>query len=1156
LRPYRTYHYVQSTGYRFRTESNSHSFLVRPNKSYWMRLNSKTDYLYMEGRTNYHNFTYDSYGNVTTESLNLGGVSTQTTRASYARFGTIIPSQPTSITVTKSRTGQSSHSTTTAFSYNSLGQVTSKREFSGLPQQVTTSIAYNSYGVPTSRTVSTSGSSSRTTTMAYDSKYRFVTRVTNPLGQTSSSVYDEKWGEPLSKTGEDGLTTSYTYDGYGRRKRTTMPEGYSITDTYGWSINSSSRTVSYYNVAHPGRADVRIDFDKLGREKKRRTRSFRTYVYEERTYDSRGRKKTVRAPYKFGESTFTTTYYYDTYDRPIRESNPFGTTNYAYSYSSGILQVSKTEPDGKVMTMRMDASGKRVSSTDNGGTVNYTYNSQDLPTQVRLGSTVISTNAYDVYGRQTSIFDKNGGTTSYTYTGFGELKTQTNGNGHTFSMTYDKLGRMTRRSGPGESRSFSYLPSGRAINKLYYVSNSYSSNNEYYTYDAYGRLSQKRDRVDGQNYYTTFVNDIYGRVTQKTFPSGFRLEYEYDGNGFVNRIKNTQSGIHKVLFTTQSVNGRGQYTSYTLGNNKTSNISYLHGRPIHYSTSGIQDLRMVWDLASGNLTARQDNTKGRYESFTYDSMNRLASSRVSGQPTKSTFYHANGNISLKSDVGTYSYSSARNNAVTKVSNGSGTIPTITQDIRYTPFDQPERIVEGSHEMSFTYGADRQRLKSVHKINGAVRTTRYYFGDYEKQVKGSVTQHLHYVDAGQGVVAIVERKNGVDNYYFTYTDHLGSITKVTNAAGTMVAEQNFDAWGRRRNAHNWNYSLIGSVPDWLYRGYTFHEDLPLFGLINMNGRLYDPVLGRMLSPDNYVQPPYSSQNYNRYSYVLNNPLKFVDPSGEIIWGIVIIAAAVLGTANLAIQAINGEINSLGDGLRAFGAGALAGAALGLAVPALLSVPILGTALKVAAWIHVGTTALSVAAGIGRGIVTGDWTSLGNAFELALGNFYLDGNRNLLGQAWQGISRFTWEFLQTTIGHGFSQISNTIGQIDRVDYFGGATWAFRTNTENRWGVSIGNHINISLRDNIVDFTGDPLLMHEYGHTFDSQIFGIGYLFIVGIPSLISAANATQVPGEPRGVTTHDFRWYEMRANRHAARYFGDKFGVDWGTNFEVFYPRSRR
>ena len=95
-----------------------------------------------------------------------------------------------------------------------------------------------------------------------------------------------------------------------------------------------------------------------------------------------------------------------------------------------------------------------------------------------------------------------------------------------------------------------------------------------------------------------------------------------------------------------------------------------------------------------------------------------------------------------------------------------------------------------------------------------------------------------------------------------------------------SEQNFDAWGRRRNPTNWTYSNVGTRPDWLIRGFTGHEHLDVFNLIHMNARLYDPLVSRMLSPDNYVVDPDATQAYNRYSYCLNNPLKYVDPDGNI------------------------------------------------------------------------------------------------------------------------------------------------------------------------------------------------------------------------------------------------------------------------------------
>ena len=97
---------------------------------------------------------------------------------------------------------------------------------------------------------------------------------------------------------------------------------------------------------------------------------------------------------------------------------------------------------------------------------------------------------------------------------------------------------------------------------------------------------------------------------------------------------------------------------------------------------------------------------------------------------------------------------------------------------------------------------------------------------------------------------------------------------------MKQELSYDPWGRLRNPDTQAVYVPGSEPVlFLSRGYTGHEHLAVFGLINMNARLYDPALGRFLSPDPYVQTDDLSQNYNRYSYCLNNPLRYSDPSGK-------------------------------------------------------------------------------------------------------------------------------------------------------------------------------------------------------------------------------------------------------------------------------------
>ncbi|MEO1626987.1 MAG: RHS repeat-associated core domain-containing protein, partial [Bacteroidota bacterium] len=853
--------------------------------------NNVTENLLLQGQTKTASFAYDSYGNVLQEIEN-NGVEITTISTSYGQYGGPMPNRPLIMHVNRQRAGQIPHYFTQRNYYNSIGQLTSKVDFYGYPKAVTTSFAYNNLGNVIVKTISSSGLSPRQTTKSYDSRGRFVVGMTNPMGYGESATYDNKWGKKLSVTGIDGLTTTFQYDVFGRRTRTTLPTGVVINEYYPFFVSSTFGSTYCHNITQVGKPDQWHYFDKLGRKVRHHRKTYNNDTVQEIwTFDTRGRLKTVRAPYKSGETTFTTTLNYDTYNRRTSESNPFGTTTYSYSFSGGKSKITKTNAAGQVTTVEMDASGVRTKATDNGGTLNYIHDSQGQIKEVKLGNTVMATVTHDPYGNKVQVIDKNAGTISYAYNAYKELTSQTNANGHTYYMAYNNLGQIIRRNGPGEDRRYFYYGSGVAKGKVYYVYNILSADREYYYYDSYGRVRQKLERIDGPYLSTRLTYNNYNDVTSKTYPSGLKLDYSYDSNGFLTTIKHLAT--NHTLFTTQAMNGREQYTSYKLGNNKTTAITYNQGVPTRYRSTGIQDLIMSWNYTNGNLNYRYDAIKARYESFTYDNLNRLKTAQVSGQPTKSVNYAANGNITSKTDVGNYYYPPGKNNAVIRVSNSSSTIPTVTQDISYTQFDQPSKVSEGNFELDYTYGQDRQRIKSVLKENGVTKAIRLYLGDFERQTKQGAVKDIHYVDAGQGTVAMVVKYNGVYQFYYTYTDHLGSILRVTDANATTVAEQNFDAWGRKRNASTWTYANVNSVPDWLYRGYTSHEEMPEFDLINMNGRLYDPIVGRMLAVDNHVQSPNSTQNYNRYTYALNNPLSYTDPSGEVLWYVPVIVGAVVG-----------------------------------------------------------------------------------------------------------------------------------------------------------------------------------------------------------------------------------------------------------------------
>ena len=264
------------------------------------------------------------------------------------------------------------------------------------------------------------------------------------------------------------------------------------------------------------------------------------------------------------------------------------------------------------------------------------------------------------------------------------------------------------------------------------------------------------------------------------------------------------------------------------------------------------------------------------------------------------------------------------------------------------------------------------------------------------------------------------------------DHVGSIVALVGDGGKIVEENSYDAWGRMRDPDTHEVYLMDKVPGLtLGRGYGSHEYLHRFGLVNMNARLYDPVLGRFASPDPYVQDPTLPQNFNRYSYCLNNPLLYCDQSGE--WfGIddLFIAAAgfVAGYLSNAISTGNWGWSSVKSGLIGAGmcwlgyntaglaTGAINGAtwthAASIGISSLssclipsITLPILsGWGISISPLIGFGTGGISLGTGVSIYGEDGDW-----CFGAGVG---IGGNIN---------AKSKYVGYNAMIGHGKAKIS---------------------------------------------------------------------------------------------------------------------------------------
>lgn len=1077
---------------------NTNTLIAYGNKRILPYVSQSVENNYLGGITKTTSFSIDNNGNPYSifETYDDGSYN-NTYYTTYSSEGSWMPAKPQyTLIIKKHYSDTQSFSVSSTYTYQSgTGLVLSK-----VTGPLTTTYEYYTDNGNLKKVTQSDGTTNRISQFEYDAKGRFVNKSYNALNHLMQNTYDNATGNVLTETAPNGKVTTYTYDDLGRQTGISYPTGQSVIISYQWATSTRPTNALYYKLTtSAGLPTLKEYYDGLGRVLRIEKTGFNgTSIYSSTVYNTKGQVVQSSLPYYTGQQAMARAYTYDGYGRLSIDAGPGTIAN--YTYSGKTTQISTGS--GQVSSKTVDSQGNVVSATDEGGTISYTYKSLGKTAQITTNGSSTSM-LYDTYGRQTKLTDPDAGATTYGYNGYNELTSQTDAKNNTYSMTYDLLGRIYTRTGPEGITNYYYDP---ANNPGLLSSVSYSGGSETYTYDQYGRLTGKSKVItDGSTitYPESYGYDTQGRITSITYPSSFSVTNAYNSNGYLSEVRRTNGNA--LIWQGQSVDAFGHITQSQYGNNLTSNKTYnTIGLLTNIQTGSVQNLSYNFDPGTGNLLSRTDVQHSLAESFTYDNLNRLTN--VAGPAPLTMAYNNAGNITSKTGIGNYTYGILPH-AVTQVSNPQNTVSTADQSITYTPFGKVNSIIEGIANLQYTYDENRQRTIAKFYQNGTIQKTTHYLGNFEKGIFGSNTRQLHYIAGGDGLAAIYVINAGVDTMYYVHTDHLGSYDVITNQSGAVVQNYSFDAWGSRRNPSNWTYNNL-PVHSLFSRGYTSHEHLDAFNLINMNGRVYDPLLGRFLSPDNYVQSPFNTQSYNRYSYCINNPLGHTDPSGDFFLGTIITFAGDF----LKTVFLDGGIS-------------------------------LSKNVRQRAWSGFDPSA--------------SWSPTNKAWKIDIGGFKTDPNRSPWGRAWQLISRWTWELPQTLVGKGFSHLRNMTGNVDNVDYYGGATLVNNNKAGKLpWGLTMGpyiNSVNVEANPYI-----DETFRHEYGHTSQSRILGPIYLTQVGIPSFFGSFLDYNLH-----INNHNDEWYETQANRLSLRYFENhdldaldpsKGGTLWNYDRVFGYPTT--
>ncbi|MFB9753304.1 polymorphic toxin-type HINT domain-containing protein [Paenibacillus hodogayensis] len=769
---------------------------------------------------------------------------------------------------------------------NAVQQVRVKEGGAGGPLKSQISYGYDGYGNATAVTLKDDNRDIVVST-AYDGLYSagFPTsqsiQVTDANNQTTtisqSFAYTKSTGERTRAVDGKGYATDYEFDKLGRLTKVKHPDASEMKLTYDDAANelvvkdeTQIETRTQWNplgwkvaAGIVGKAQQTFGYDAYGRVSWSKDGAGNQTDY---TYDNRNRLKTTVYP---GGATATVAY--DDVNRIVTETDAegnktvtasdvlgrmirkernsgsnerMGWNEYAYDYAGNLttLQDGRADGAGGVQTTQYgyDILNRLVAVTDAlANTTRYTYSMANNLTRVEYPDHNQVQKQYDQVGRLIRSIDASNQIETYAYDANSNLLTSIDRKGQTRTFGYDSRNRQLSSAMSDEVIAFQYDAAGR---RQWMQDNTGRTN---YTYDsATGWLTtvQSPDQYKVQYQY----NDE-GKRIRMIDPFGVATQYKYDTRSRLKEVGPAENDWY-ARYSYQG-NNLPKEQEYRNGVKSTSTYTEYNLNGLTHTNAGgtFRTYSYGYDLHR-NQTSRTENGAGH--NFGYDALNRIA---TSSQFNEQYQYDKRGNrASLQSDkplnLFGASYQYDNRNRLTGVNTGTGAV------------------------VGYRYNGDG--LLVERSENGV--TTRYYYDGADMIAEGTVsggavTHKASYI-RGNGLVARVDGNGG--KAYYVHNGH-GDVVALTDGTGNVLNQYTYDMWGNPLTEQE-------SVPNpFRYSGEFWDKSTQLQYL---RARWYDPSMGRFINEDTYEGDISNPLSLNLYTYVQNNPLINVDPSGHSMCGI--------------------------------------------------------------------------------------------------------------------------------------------------------------------------------------------------------------------------------------------------------------------------------